>query len=72
MVAMVLAGGRTAIRKTAGSSAIARWSASTQTAGSTMNVALGCRTMNDVKEFSIWAGLKVPSTMAAVGTRRGT
>ncbi len=37
-----------------------------------MNVASGWVTMNDVNEFSTRAGANLPSTIAAVGTDRGT
>jgi hypothetical protein len=37
-----------------------------------MNVAFGWAMRNEVSEFSTRAGVKVPSTIAAVGTTRGT
>jgi hypothetical protein len=37
-----------------------------------MNVASGCVRTNDVMALSMRGGEKVPSTIAAVGTERGT
>ena len=64
--------GLTAALNTAGSCATARSPTLTQTPGSTTNVAVGCVTTKDAREFSIRRGRLRPSTIKAVGTERGT